>query len=244
MSNRQMFDQQLGSLYQSSCALLRQIEASLLEALGALQHHQAVDLTALIAGDQQINEQVQRLRNLTIRLIATQQPMACDLRSLSVMLRMLPDIERMGDHVASLAKIQRRIWQRPDCLPLAALPGECPTILGLIGHTVAAMLNGSTAALEARDAEMARRVAAMDYEVDVQYGQFFQASLDLIESLPVAANQAIHLLRLAHHLERIGDLITNLAEQVVFLSTGVMINLNPKRPFGVELIVEALVLSG
>jgi phosphate transport system protein len=244
MPNRQMFDQQLGSLYQESCASLRQIEAGLLEALGALEHHQGVDLTALIEGDQQINAQVQKMRNLTIRLIATQQPMACDLRALSVMLRMLPDIERIGDHVASLAKIQRRIWQRADCLPLDALPGECAAILGQIGHTVAAMFNGSIAALAARDVEMARRVAAMDYDVDVLYGQFFQASLDLIDSLPLAANQAIHLLRLAHHLERIGDLITNLAEQVVFLSTGVMINLNPKRPFGVELIVEALVLSG
>jgi phosphate transport system protein len=244
MPNRQMFDQQLGLLYQSSCALLRQLEASLLEALGALEHHHGVDLTALIEGDQQINEQVQQMRALTIRLIATQQPMACDLRSLSVMLRVLPDIERIGDHVASLAKIQRRIWQQPDGLPLDALPGKCPTILGLIGHTVAAMLNGSIVALDARDGEMARRVAAMDYEVDLLYGQFFQASLDLIERIPPAANQAIHLLRLAHHLERIGDLITNLAEQVVFLSTGVMINLNPKRPFGVELIVEARVLSG
>lgn len=235
MSNRTLFDRQLDSLHEETCALMRQIEAGLLDALGALEQRQAVDLAALIEGDEQINALVRRLRAITLRLIATQQPLACDLRALNATLRLLPDIERMGDHVASLAKIQRRIGRCDDCLPLDALPGEAPAVLGLMGHTVAAMLNGSIAALAARDAELARRTAAMDYEVDELYGRFFQAGIALIGSLPAAANQAVHLLRLAHHLERIGDLITNVAEQVVFLTSGVTINLNPKQPFGAEL---------
>ncbi|HYF64627.1 MAG TPA: phosphate signaling complex protein PhoU [Herpetosiphonaceae bacterium] len=234
MTHRTIFDRQLTELHQETCGLLRQIESGLLAALAALGRGEDVDLDALIEGDQQINEQAQRLRATALRLIATQQPLACDLRALSVILRLLPDVERMGDHVASLAKIQRRLNRCADCLPLDELPGDAAATIGLMGHTVAAMLNGGISAFAARDAEMARRVAAMDYEADELYGQFFQDSLTVIRAMPVATNQAVHLLRLVHHLERIGDLITNVAEQVVFLTSGMAINLNPKQAFGIE----------
>jgi phosphate transport system protein len=223
---RVMFHHDLEKLFSDMLRIGAMVETALNNALKSLQSHDTALALEVINADRELNRQVQELHSRALLLIATQAPMASDLRLIGMIIATLPELERMGDHAVTVAKTLRRIDSNPDCMPLNSMPGPCASIIFDIGERVQKMLHEGVLALDRRDRSFADRAPAMDDEVDHLYAQLFRETVAFSRQHPEHVDEALHLLRLAHDLERIGDRVTNLAEQIVFLHTGSLVEIN------------------
>ncbi|MDO8672563.1 MAG: phosphate signaling complex protein PhoU, partial [Dehalococcoidia bacterium] len=153
-----------------------------------------------------------------LSLMATQQPMARDLRLIIAVLLIGTELERMGDHAEGIAKITLMLADEPLLKPLVDIPR--------MADKAREMLRRSLDAFIARDAEAAKKIAAEDDEVDALYDRVYQELLTFMISDPRNITRATHLLWVAHNLERIADRATNICERVVFTVTGRMEEIN------------------
>ncbi len=174
---------------------------------------------AVIAGDLEINELQREVTDLIATTIATQAPVARDLRFLLALNHVASELERIGDHAVGVAKQVRRL---PDGTPVPAA-----TELARMGELAASLVGGILRALVDADSEAARAVAAGDDEIDHAYGRIFTAAVAGMQADPDAVERGTRTVLVAHWLERIGDRVTNIAEDVVHLATGRVEDLNP-----------------
>jgi phosphate transport system protein len=188
-------------------------------AIDALVRHDAEAATAVIAADGRINEVQRHVSSLISMTIATQQPVARDLRFLLSLDHVTYELERMGDHAASVAKQARKLAPFPPLKRYVDLPE--------MGAIVADLVHGVLRALVDVDDARAREVARRDDEVDHLYHRTFAEVLDLMRADPANVEPGTRILFAAHYTERIGDRVTNIAEDVVFLATGEIEDLNP-----------------
>lgn len=207
-------------------ALGSRVEEALAQALRAITTNDLELMGRIIADDREINAAAQALHERCLTLIARQQPMAGDLREISVVLSLLPELERMADHAATCCKIGRRMNGEPGFLPLPLMGGIFPRAIPEMGERVLKLLHNGLDALARRDAAYAEQLCHDDDEIDHIYRRLFRETIDLARNQPEYGDEAIHLLTLAHNLERIGDRVTNLAEQVIFLLRGEIVELN------------------
>jgi phosphate transport system protein len=222
MQIRSGFDRDMRSL-QDDLLLMgsmveKQIERSM-EVLKALDHAGA---QRVIEGDKEVDALRFRIEERAIQLIATQQPLAGDLRTIIAALNMIIDMERMGDHAEGIAKIALLHQDEPLLKPLVDLPR-----MAEIGR---GMLHKSLDAFVARDAEAARAVSLEDDQIDELYEQVYRELLTYMLNDPRTINRATWLLWVAHNLERIADRATNIAERVIYLVTGHMEQINVSGP--------------
>jgi phosphate transport system protein len=224
--NRQFFQDQLDRLMADTLALGSRVEEALAQALRAVQTNDLDLMQRIVNDDKQINTAAQALHERCLTLIARQQPMASDLREISVVLSLLPEMERMADHAATCCKIGRRMNAEPGFVPLQAMGGIFPEAIPEMGDRVLRLLHCGLDALARRDAAYAEHLCHDDDEIDHIYRRLFRETIDLARTQPEYSDEAIHLLTLAHNLERIGDRVTNLAEQVIFLLRGEIVELN------------------
>jgi phosphate transport system protein len=188
-------------------------------AIEALERHDAMVATAVIASDGRLNEAQRLITTLVARTIATQQPVARDLRFMLALDHVAYDLERMGDHASSVAKQARKLAPMPN--------------LGTYGHLsemgrlTSVLVKDVLRALVDVDEAAARAVAAQDDEVDRLYHATFDEMLQAMRADPDNVDPGTRVLFAAHYLERIGDRVTNIAEDVVFLATGGTEDLNP-----------------
>jgi phosphate transport system protein len=192
-----------------------QIEASL-EALAA---HDEDGALAVIIGDGRINEAQRHVSSLIQTTIATQTPVARDLRMLLALDHVTYELERMGDHAGSVAKQARKLAPEP---PLREY-----TKLSRMGQIGADQVRGVLRALVDLDEITAREVAVKDDEIDDLYHSLFAEIIELMRQDPGNVERGTRILFAAHYIERIGDRVTNIAEDVVFLATGDIEDLNP-----------------
>lgn len=224
--NRQYFQQQLDQLMADTLALGSRVEEALTKAIRAIGGNDLQAMQQVVLNDREINAAAQALHGRCIVLIARQQPMAGDLREISVVLSLLPEMERMADHAATVCKIGRRMNDEPGFLPLKMMPEPFRSIVTEMGERVLLLLNHGLDALSRRDAAYAEQLACEDDEIDHLYRRIFRATIEIARAQPEYSDEAIHLLTLAHNLERIGDRVTNVAEQVIFLLRGEIVELN------------------
>jgi phosphate transport system protein len=224
--NRQYFQSQLELLMADTLALGSRVEEALQRAMEAVLANDLVQMEQVIASDREINELAQRLHERAITMIARQQPMARDLREISVVMSLLPELERMADHAASCCKIARRMNQEPNFTPIQAMPGIYPRAVPEMGERVLRILRNGLDALSRRDAALAEQLGQEDDAIDALYRQLFKETIEIARTQPEYGDEAIHLLTMAHNLERIGDRVTNIAEQVIFLLRGQVVELN------------------
>ncbi len=189
------------------------------QAIQALEQHDADLALAVITGDGRLNEAQRLISALVARTIATQQPVARDLRFLLALDHVAYDLERMGDHASSVAKQARKL------APVAN--AEANGRLAEMGRLTSTLTKEVLRALVDQDEALAREVAARDDEVDELYHATFADMLDLMRADPANVDRGTRVLFAAHYLERIGDRVTNVAEDVVFLATGETEDLNP-----------------
>jgi phosphate transport system protein len=169
--------------------------------------------------DAEVNE-LQRLINQEIAgIISRQGPMARDVRELLALYHAAAELERMGDYATSIAKLAQQLASEPE-VPLFP---EIPQMEQLCRSQLRAAMR---ALVDVSEAE-AREVCLGDDELDHLYNAVYEDAITLMERTPDRARQATHMLFAAHHLERLGDRVTNIAEDVVFLVTGRIEDLNP-----------------
>jgi phosphate transport system protein len=195
------------------------VEESIRAAMAALVAHDADAALAVILGDGRINEMQREVSGLITRTIATQSPVARDLRFLLALDHVGYELERMGDHAASVAKQVRKLASEPPLKQYIDLPA--------MGELAAHLVGGILRALVDVDVEAARAVAARDDEIDALYHRTFDEVVNLMRADPGNVERGTRILFASHYVERIGDRVTNIAEDVVFLASGEIEDLNP-----------------
>jgi phosphate transport system protein len=187
-------------------AILRSIEALKTRDLG-LAHQ-------IIADDGKVNQKRFEIEEKCIELIATQQPMASDLRTIVAVLSIITEVERIGDYAEGIAKITVMIGDEPPLKPLVDIPRMAEQTVKMLKQGLEAFVN--------RDAEAARKTSAADDIVDNLYDQVFRELLTFMLEDPKTITRATRLVWVAHNLERAADRATNICERVVFVVTGKM----------------------
>jgi phosphate transport system protein len=194
------------------------VETQIRSAIRALLDRDATLATEVIAADERVND-AQRLVNEGVAVtIATQQPVARDLRFLLALNHVAYELERIGDHATSVAKQARRLVGRP---PLAGA-----TEIGQMGNLAADLVRGILNALIDVDAVAARAVAARDDQIDHLYHDVFSRLTEAMRTDPALVEPGAWVILAAHWIERIGDRVTNIAEDVVYLASGSIEDLN------------------
>ena len=216
---RETLDRSLREIKDNVLRMGNLVEEAIRASLRALVEHDAEAALAVITGDARINEMQRSVSTLVTTTIATQQPVARDLRFLMTIDHVSYELERMGDHAGSVAKQVRKLAPLPPLKAYVDLPE--------MAELAAQLVHGILRALVDVDQDEARRIAAADDQVDELYHRTFDEVLDLMRADPDNVDRGARLLFAAHYLERIGDRVTNIAEDVVFLATGEIEDLNP-----------------
>lgn len=216
---RDMLDRELREIKDDVLRMGSLVEEAITGAVDALVRHDADAALAVIVGDSRINDMQRRVSTAITMTIATQSPVARDLRLLMALDHVTYELERMGDHASSVAKQARKLAPLRPLKRYVHLPE--------MGQLVARQLHGILRALVTIDEEAARRVAAADDDVDHLYRQIFDELIELMRADPDNVDRGTRLLFAAYYTERIGDRVTDIAEDVVFLSSGRVEDLNP-----------------
>jgi phosphate transport system protein len=215
---RETLDREMRSIRDDVLRMGSMVVAALDEATEALVAGDRDRASTVIRDDIRINEMQAAILVQVARTIATQAPVARDLRYLLALDRVTYELERMGDHAASVSKQALRLAD--DVPPAAARLRD-------IGRIAAELVTEVLRALVDVDEEQARAVAARDDEVDHRYRRAFDQTMAWVRAEPERLPDGISLLFAAHDIERVGDRATNIAEDVVFLATGRIEDLNP-----------------
>jgi len=173
---------------------------------------------AVIAGDQLVNQAARRIEEQCLFLIASQQPVARDLRTIISISAIASELERMADHAKGIAVLTLRLSDQPLLKPLIDVPR-----MAEIGRE---LLQGQLQAFVKGDVETAKRLASRDTEVDQLNEQVFRELLVIMLTDPRTITRATYLMWVAHNLERFADRTTNIGERVAFLMTGEIVELN------------------
>jgi phosphate transport system protein len=212
MEIRAEFHTKMQKIQNEVLAMGSMVEKALLNSVAALKARDLESAQRIITEDLRVNEKRFEIEEGCIELIATQQPMARDLRAIIAMLAIITDLERIGDHAEGIAKIVVMVGDEPPLKPLVDLPR--------MAEKTADMLRRSLDTLVKRDADAARKIAAEDDEVDELYDQVFRELLSFMAEDPKTITRATRLVWVAHNLERSADRVTNICERIVFLVTG------------------------
>jgi phosphate transport system protein len=218
-SVRRSFDEALQAAKDDTLRLGALVESQL-ERAGTALRERDVDLADAVRWeDAQVNE-LQRSINMEITtLIATQGPVARDVRELLALYHAAAELERMGDYAVSIAKLAQQLAAEPE-MPILR---QIPQMEQLCREQLRAAMRSLVDVSE----QEARAVCARDDEIDHLYNSVYEDTMALMSVAPDKVRQATHMLFAAHHLERLGDRVTNIGEDVVFLVTGQIEDLNP-----------------
>jgi phosphate transport system protein len=209
---REQYAHQLIDLRSSVVAMASMVGKAVDNAVVALARRDVALAQQVIADDRAINEHRWQTEEQALLLIATQAPMARDLRTIAAAIHIVTDLERMADHAAGIAKITLQTADQPPLKPLIDIPR--------MSEIARAMLHDAITAYIEDDQAAARAVVAQDDVVDALYEQIYRELLTFMLADPTTIDQATHLLWAAHNLERIADRVTNICERVVFAVTG------------------------
>ena len=218
MQVRSGFDRELRRLQDEVLILGSMVENSINRALDALNRRDLDAASRVVQEDDAIDRKRLEIEERCINLMATQQPIAGDLRVLMTMLHISVELERMGDYAEGIAKISLMMGEEPPLKPLIDIP--------LMADKATDMLRRGLDALVQRDTAASFKICDDDDEVDSLYDQVYRDLLAYMIDDPRTIQRATYLLWVAHDLERIADRATNVAERVIFLVTGKMSEIN------------------
>lgn len=214
MEIRTIFHKRLHEIQDDILAMGSMVEKAISRSIEALKNRDLALAQQIIQDDQKINQKRFGIEEKCIQLIATQQPMASDLRIIVAVLNIITELERIGDHAEGIAKITVMIGDEPPLKPLIDIPRMAQKTNEMLRRSLEAFIN--------RDAESATKIAAEDDEVDNLYNQVFRELLVFMMDDPKTITRATRLIWVAHNLERSADRVTNICERVVFVVTGKM----------------------
>jgi phosphate transport system protein len=218
MRPREHYIQQLEALHTEIRALGQVVIVSITRAIDALRRQDVEAAQRIRADDERIDQAQAALEEHALMVMATQQPMAGDLREIIAAIEIASELERIGDYAKGVAKITIRNADQPLVSPLVDIPQMAEQAINMLGTALDAYVN--------RDPEAARQLAGLDDQVDELSGHLRAELLALIERDPSTAARAVDLMFVAHNLERIADRTTNIAERVIFMVKGDIVELN------------------
>ena len=209
---RTEFHRDLSALEDELLTLGGMVEKAIAKSLDALKNRDLALAEEVVREDDVIDEMRFALEEKCIDLIATQQPLAGDLRILITALHVAVELERMGDYAEGIAKITLLMGDEPPLKPLIDIPRMADRAMDMLRRSLDAFVD--------RDTASAYQICDDDDEVDALYEQVYRELLTYMITDPGAIRRATFLLWVAHDLERIADRTTNIAERVIFLVTG------------------------
>ncbi len=215
---RTAFDQQLTDIQQDMLLLATMVEAAIERGVDALKNRDVDLAKRVITDDARINERRYEIEETCLELMATQQPLASDLRTIVSVLYIIVDLERMADHAEGIAKVALMLGDQPPLKPYIDIPR--------MSEIAIRMLMSSLDAFKERDAAKARSICGEDDEVDALYDKLYRELVEIVIKDPSTIERATHLTWVAHNLERIADRVTNICERVVYLVEGKIQELN------------------
>jgi phosphate transport system protein len=215
---RETFGQELQRLQDQVLTLGNMVEKAVAGAVDTLKRRDSEGARRLISEDCIINEKRFHIEAECLALIATQQPMAGDLRILAAVLDIAGELERMADYAKGIAEITLMMGEQPLLKPLIDVPRMADKVLEMLRQGLDAFIR--------RDAELARTIPFKDGDVDVLYDQILRELLTIMGGDPSTIDRGMYLLWVAHNLERTADRVTNICERVVFSVTGEMLEMD------------------
>lgn len=227
MKPRESFDLELERLKDAVMVLGSQVEGAIVDSVHSLRERDAETAHQIIAQDRLVNERRFELEADALALIATQQPMARDLRTIAAVLDIASELERIGDYAKGIARINLMLDERPFVKPLVDLSTMASRTRDMLHESLEAFVQG--------DGDLARAIPEKDDEVDALYNQVYRELIDLIVSNRSRIDQSNYLLWAAHNLERAADRVTNICERVIFTVSGEMVEMDMEES-GVESI--------
>jgi phosphate transport system protein len=225
---RETFGNEIQRLEAELLSLGHMVQKAIVEAVEALRRQDAAVAQRIIADDVYVNGRRYDIEAECMALIATQQPMARDLRTLAAILAIASELERIHDYAKGIGKIILLIGHQPLIKPIIDLPRMAQKVQGMLHRAILAFAR--------RDVQMARALPQEDDEVDDLYNQIYREIFTYILADPKNLEQGNYLLWAAHNLERTADRVTNICERTIYTVTGQMVELDVK--------VDELVLVG
>ncbi|MBS4032457.1 MAG: phosphate signaling complex protein PhoU [Clostridiales bacterium] len=218
MIQRSEFHKSLDELQKDILKMGSLVEENIAMSVDSLARQDLQLAQTVFDVEETIDRMESEIEETCMRLIATQQPMAKDLRKIASAFKIITDLERMGDYSVDIAKVTKRIGTTPLIKPLIDLPR--------MAMLVQKMVKDSLDAYVTENEELARAVGRADDDVDQLHKQVFRELLVLMMENPRTISQATHLLFVSRSLERIADHATNISENVIYLVSGKRVDLN------------------
>ena len=211
---RKTFRENMKALEKEIIGQGEMVNEALYRSVDALRNLDITKAEKVIKDDQLINRKRWNIEEKCINLLATQQPVATDLRELIAVLSISTDLERMGAHAEGIAKIVVMHGDKPLIKPLVDIPRMAEKASDMLTRSIEAFIN--------KDVNAAKTICNEDDEVDMLYDQIYRELLSFMIEDPKMITRGTYLLWAAHNLERIADRVTNICERIVFLVTGSM----------------------
>ena len=221
MEIRTTYHKKLRLIQDDILAVGSMVEKAITNSVEALKSRDLEMARQIIADDREINRKRFEIEEKSIELIATQQPMASDLRNIICILNIVTELERIGDYAEGIAKIVIMIGDEPPLKPLIDIPRMAEKAVDMLHRSLDALIN--------QNADAAKQIATEDDEVDNLYNQVFRELLTFMMEDPRTITGATRLIWVAHNLERSADRVTNICERVVYLVTGKMEEIGASR---------------
>ena len=215
---RAHFDRELAELREIVLMMGSRARQAVAAGLQAFLDNDLDLVSEVIAGDEVINSLRYRIEQQCYALLAREQPVAGDMRTIVTALIIVTELERIADHGKKIARICRRTAGNPRPIPLGPIDH--------MGAMALSMLDEALAALAARNPDAARVVSARDDEVDSLYKQTFNVTISYMLEDTGAISAGTHLIQVGHELERVADRATNIAERVIYAVSGELVDLN------------------
>jgi phosphate transport system protein len=208
---RTILTQELSDLNTNILRLASMVDTALANAMDALLNRDVGLAQSVIADDEEINNLRFEIEEESLRILATQQPFAIDLRTTITAMHLATELERIGDHASGIARLVERMQDEAEIDTFHKLPKMARRARQMIEESIQAYVNS--------DASLAQAMVKRDDKLDKQYRKLFRETLEEMRDDDYI-RRATYLLWVGHNLERIGDRATNIAERVIFLSTG------------------------
>ncbi|HEX9092176.1 MAG TPA: phosphate signaling complex protein PhoU [Anaerolineales bacterium] len=210
---RETFERQLKMLIDQVLVLGSMVDQSVLDSLDALRRRDLLAARRIYEADEQINEKRYAIESGCVTLIATQQPMARDVRFLAAILEIITELERIGDYAKGICKINLLLSDE-EIDPVILVELEQMAKLGLD------MLRRALDAFVTCDPEIARDIPGEDESVDQLYNQIYRKLVEQMITDTTSVDRANHMMWAAHNLERMADRVTNICERIIYVATG------------------------
>ncbi|MCC7366573.1 MAG: phosphate signaling complex protein PhoU [Dehalococcoidia bacterium] len=215
---RELFHREIGQLQDDVLVLGSMAEKAIMDAMESLRDGDRQWSQKIVADDARINAKRFEVEEKSVFVIASQQPMASDLRALVSMLFIVTDLERIADHAEGIARINLLLEDEPLPRRLGYLPA--------MADRAVAMLRDSLKAYIDQDIDLARRTCEADDEVDHLQDRVYEDATQAMIADPSTIQRNTYMLWASHNLERIADRCTNICERVIYLVTGQMQEIN------------------